>query len=395
MPDAAFLKNRKIAVVCCGLGHVYRGIEAWADDLAKELVARGINTALFKGGGRSEAAYEIVVPCIRRDARIARILTAVNFPGKWRTPLASPYVLEAFSFAKKLIPQLGNQFDIVHTQDPYVAQILHRAAKKGVISAKVILANGTEESPEFLSGFDYVQELDEYGLSQGAKDDYPRVFVAPNFVDTTRFCPADATARDTGHGTRNTINELRTGFGIPEDAYIVLTVGAVQRQLKRTDWLIKEFADFAKNKDTAYLLIAGARTDESDELIDLARRSIGDRFKVLENIDRDQMPDIYRLADVFAFCVVHGIYGIALAEAASTGLPCVVHDWERVKWVAGPRGVVVDMERKGELAAALDRLRDAHLRKEISKETRTWAVENLSKKVVLDKYIEMYERVTE
>jgi hypothetical protein len=40
----------KIAVVSSGLGHVARGIETWADDLAAALYKRGVDVTLFKGG---------------------------------------------------------------------------------------------------------------------------------------------------------------------------------------------------------------------------------------------------------------------------------------------------------------------------------------------------------
>ena len=52
-----------ITVASSGLGHIARGIEAWASDLAAALDARGVPVTLCKGGGRAERPFERVIPC--------------------------------------------------------------------------------------------------------------------------------------------------------------------------------------------------------------------------------------------------------------------------------------------------------------------------------------------
>ena len=65
----------KIAVASSGLGHVTRGIEAWASDLAAALAVRGDDVTLYKGGGRPEASYEQVLPCWQRaEPRTRRVV---------------------------------------------------------------------------------------------------------------------------------------------------------------------------------------------------------------------------------------------------------------------------------------------------------------------------------
>ena len=43
----------KIAIASSGLGHVNRGIEAWADDLGAALFVGGHSVLLCKGAGRA------------------------------------------------------------------------------------------------------------------------------------------------------------------------------------------------------------------------------------------------------------------------------------------------------------------------------------------------------
>ena len=50
-----------------GLGHVARGIEAWAADLAAALHDRNEDVVLYKGGGVAALPYERVIPCWQRD----------------------------------------------------------------------------------------------------------------------------------------------------------------------------------------------------------------------------------------------------------------------------------------------------------------------------------------
>ena len=45
----------KICIAASGLGHVARGIEAWAADLGAALAGRGLEVTLCKGGGEAEA----------------------------------------------------------------------------------------------------------------------------------------------------------------------------------------------------------------------------------------------------------------------------------------------------------------------------------------------------
>jgi len=362
---------------------VARGIEVWASELASALRERGVDTTLFKGAGPA-GANEVTVPCIRRASLAARAATALRLPGLWRTPLASPYALESFTFARRLAGHLGDAYDIVHMQDPLVAEYLLGAKKRGMIRAQVVLANGTEEEDEFLARFDCLQELDPYGLEQlrASGFDGPHWYCIPNFVDTERFRPGNRI-------------EARRKLGLPEDAFVVLTVGAIQRQLKRMDYIIDEFSEFhgASPRSTC-LLVAGALTGESDELIARGRRAFGDSLVVMTDLDHESMPVVYQAADVFVFAVTHGIYGIALAEAAATGLPCVVHDWKRVCWVAGPRAELADLERPHGLADALARLADCPDLVEIGRATRSFAERELSKTTVIDRYVGMYEDIT-
>lgn len=374
----------RVAVACCGVGHVRRGMESWACETARILHHKGIEVTLFRGAGPDEAAFETSVGCLRRGHPLNRLLTGWSFPGKWRTPLASAYALESFTFAARLIPRLGNTYDVVHLQDPIVAQLLLNARSRGKIRAQVLFADGSEESCDFLSQFEFVHILDRWGTEELAASQHtPRqIFTAPNFVDTDRFQPGDRL-------------EARRRLGLPPDAWIVLSVGAIDRKFKRMDYLIEEFDQYLKCRRgrRALLVIAGASTSQTDDLRRRADELLGDDFRIFADVPHRDMPDLYRTADVFAFCVTHGIFGIVLAEAAATGLPCIVHDWPRVSWVAGPHAEITDLTRSGALKDALLSVASDNRLESRARGTREWVLQTLSAPVVVEQYVEMYREI--
>src|SRR5262249_55433856 len=137
----------RVVVASSGLGHVARGIEAWAADLSGALNASGVDVRLCKGGGVAEQPYEVVLPCWQRDAAgTKRLLRLLPRRLSWRVGLGSPYDVEQLSFTSHLIRFLRRErADVLHVQDPLVAILAQRARWAGLIRTRTILAHGTDE----------------------------------------------------------------------------------------------------------------------------------------------------------------------------------------------------------------------------------------------------------
>src|SRR5262249_17519807 len=83
-------ESPRIVVASSGLGHIARGVEAWAADLSAALLRRGWNVTLCKGGGKAVAAYERVIPCWQRGtSRAQRAARLLPRSVAWRLGLAS------------------------------------------------------------------------------------------------------------------------------------------------------------------------------------------------------------------------------------------------------------------------------------------------------------------
>jgi 1,2-diacylglycerol 3-alpha-glucosyltransferase len=376
-----------VMIASSGLGHVARGIEAWANDLGGALAARGEAVTLCKGAGEEEAAYERVVSCWRRDgAETKRLLQCLPRRGIWRLGLSTGYGVEQTTFALALLKHLRNdRIKLLHVQDPQVAAIVQRAARLGWVRTKVILAHGTEEAPHSLRRFDYLQHLAPWHLEEGrlAGSWKPTWTAIPNFIDTDRFRPGRA-------------ESLRTELGIPHDARVVLSVAAIKRHHKRVDHLIEEFVRLREERpdSPAWLVVAGGWESDTDELVDRGRAILGDRVRFLVRFPRAKMPELYRMANAFVLCSLKEMMPIALLEASASGLPCLVNRHPVMEWMVGSGGEAIDMEARGTLAGALGNLLgDEGRRRTLSNLAREHCVENFGQDRVVDQILKYYRFV--
>jgi len=387
MTNAPRATSPRIAVASSGLGHIARGVEAWADDLARELHRRGINVTLCKGSGHAAAPYERVIPCWRRDTQgAARAARALPRWLAWRLGLSSAYGVEQTTFAWGLLRFLRReQIDLLHVQDPQLALIIERARRVGWVYTRTILAHGTEESPDFLRKFTYVQHLspEHEQHARGAGASRPSWFTIPNFIDTARFSPG----RD---------DALRREMDIPANALVVLTAAAIKKTHKRIDYLLEEVAALraAHPHLPVYLVVAGGSEQQTQEVIERGQRLLGDHVRFLVNFPRERMPSLYQAADVFVLTSLREMMPIALLEAAASGLPCIVNDTPTLRWMVGAGGTCVNMSRPGELSQTLARvLRDEAARHNAGALIRDHCVAQFGQRAVVDQIIHAYESV--
>jgi len=376
----------KIAIAATGLGHVARGIEAWAADLGKALNARGHRVILCKGGGDAVEPYERRISCWQRNAPRTRRLLKI-LPGRlfWRLGLGSGYDVEQTTFALALLKHLRReQVDVLHVQDPRLAMLVQRARGLGLVRTRTILAHGTEEPTSFLNKIDYLQHLAPWHLQdcREAGAWKPQWTAIPNFIDTDTFNPAGPS--------------LREELNIPTDATVILTAAALKRQHKRIDYLIEEFGVLIRRAPSSplYLIVAGGWERDTEELVRLGTSRLGDRVRFLVRFPRERMADLYRTANVFALCSLKEMMPIALLEATASGLPCVINRHPVLEWMAGPGGTSIDMAAPGALASALQSLvAEPGRMTELGRRARQYCIENFSRDRVVDRIVEYYRYV--
>jgi glycosyltransferase involved in cell wall biosynthesis len=377
----------KIAVASSGLGHVARGIEAWADDLATALAARGEDVVLYKGAGSATRPFEKVIPCwTREDPTTRRWQRLLPRHVCWRLGLGSCYGLEQTTFALRLLRILREErVDLLHVQDPQVALITQRAWRLGFIGTRTILAHGTEEPLAFQRKIAYLQHLAPWHLEEARRAGVwkPTWTAIPNFIDTHRFAPGRS-------------DHVRAELGIPPDGLVVFCAAAIKRGHKRVDYLVREVAELRKNRPEVpvWLVVAGGWENDTDELIAEGQRLLGDRVRFLVRFPRARMPDLYRVADVFVLCSLFEMMPIALIEATASGLPCVINQHPILQWMTGEGGISIDMAVAGELAATLNNLLTLpNRRAALGRAAREHCLANFSRDAVVDNILAYYQQV--
>ena len=374
----------KIAIACSGLGHVHRGIETWAADLARALRAAGEDVTLFQGSGEPAEPWQTVLPCRKRfDPQTQAWVRRLKPFGGWRYGFGSGYEMEQTTFALKLWLRIRADYDILHVQDPTIAQIMEQLNRRKLSRPRVILAHGTEEPTEFLRKFSYLQHLAPCYLADWEPNRPPKqqAFAIPNFVDTTTFAPGDRCA-------------ARERLNLPPNDFIALCVAAIKKTHKRMDDLLREFALFAEKYDgPTTLVIAGGREAESDEIMTEGRRLLGNRVRFLEGVSRDKIAELYRAADVFTLASRHEMMPIAVLEALASGLPVACNDTPTLRWMAGAAGELNDISQAGNLARQLENLANPTQRAAFSMAARNHAEANFSTAAVVEQIRTIYRKV--
>jgi len=373
----------RIAIASSGLGHVARGIETWALDLASSLRRAGIPAGLF-GGGAAPAVTAL--PCLRRgEPGAIRLAQAFRRLGGWRYGLGSPYEVEQTSFALNLWSRVRSNYDVLHLQDPLVASMLEFAHRNGLSRARVVLAHATSEKPATLQRFRNLQVFTplEAAAWEAHRPARQRVFAIPNFVDTQRFAPGDQAA-------------ARAAFDLPPEPVVFLCCAAIRRYHKRVDQLLLEFAAASRQLgDRALLVVAGGAERDTDELIALGRDMLGDRVRFLVSVPRERMAQLYQAADVFVLASLWEMFSIALLEAMAAGLPVICNDTPAFRFAAGPAGHYCDLEQQGALAAGFGAMMQPASRGSLATAARRHVEANFSEPVVVAQIMAMYRAIME
>jgi glycosyltransferase involved in cell wall biosynthesis len=134
----------------------------------------------------------------------------------------------------------------------------------------------------------------------------------PNGIDTSRFRPSRAE---------------RGRFGLPSGP-IVLMVSALIESKR-----VAEGVNAVAKIPDATLVVAGDGPLR-DEICHQAANLLPGRYRRL-SLPADEMPALYRCADVFMHLSEAESFGNVFLEALATGLPIVAYDSPRVRWIVG------------------------------------------------------------
>ncbi|EHI61132.1 glycosyltransferase family 4 protein [Hungatella hathewayi] len=282
-----------------------------------------------------ESGYEVMVACnfttgnsvdsntikdLKKQLKNINVMT-VQIPIP-RNPLAFRSIILSYKILKQLSEQF--YFSIMHCHSPIGAAVARSAFKKSHKTGTKIIY--TAHGFHFYKGAPLHNWMlyypIEYLLSK-----WTDVIITINTEDYNRarkfgtaivaYTPGIG-IHLTQESTVSSANKRRE-LGIPENAFLMLSVGELNRN-KNHQIIIKAMARI--NHDSLYYVICG-QGGEKSALQQLAQKlGIENRVKLLGF--RTDMEEIYPCANVFILPSYREGLSVALMEAMSYGLPCIV-----------------------------------------------------------------------
>ncbi|MET0313784.1 MAG: MSMEG_0565 family glycosyltransferase [Hansschlegelia sp.] len=230
---------------------------------------------------------------------------------------------------------------VAHFQDPAKARFDVFHAQDGISGNALATLRDRRQAPAFARTAHHLDVFDDPRLdalqkrsiaTAGAQYVVSRLWrdrlrvefgleaiVVGNGVDLRRFTP-------TPDGREATLRQrLQLGAGP-----VVLAVGGVERR-KNTARILEAFSQVHRIHSGARLIVAGGASllDHSDYHAEFARMlaasgPAAEAVTLLGPVADDDMPALYRIADVLAFPSVAEGFGLVTLEAMACGLPAVV-----------------------------------------------------------------------
>jgi glycosyltransferase involved in cell wall biosynthesis len=115
----------------------------------------------------------------------------------------------------------------------------------------------------------------------------------------------------------------RADFGIPSDAFVMVTVGRVVAR-KATPQLVKALA--AAQRPDTHLLIVGDGPEADAVRSAAAEAGLSDRVHLLGQVSDERKYQALGIADVFVSATQHEGFGLVFLEAMAYGLPVISYD---------------------------------------------------------------------
>ena len=327
--EARLKRPLRVAIACPGVGLAQRGFERMFQDLFN-LVEPDFEVTLFKGGGPVRA-HEKVLKFLPRNGRFLQTLPVHALFGR------SPIHAECLTFAIALASQLRRSpFDVVHTIDPPLTRLLFKLRRLLGLQFKLLYSHGCTMPPGDYPPADHLQHVAEGPCLEALAAGIPAdaMTLLPCGFYPERFEASEDKAA------------LRRAHGVSADTFVILSVAALNRAHKRTHHLIDEAA---RLQGDFLLWLDGSMDQGEPDLIDYARARLGARCRISQ-VPSSKVGDLYRMADLLTHASVFEAFGLSIVEAASTGLPVLVHDEPHFRWLVPNPNCWLDMAEPGALA---------------------------------------------
>lgn len=206
--------------------------------------------------------------------------------------------------------------------------------------------------------------------------------VIPNGFDTSLFIPS-VEAKLT----------VRKELGLPENTNLIGLIGRYHPMKDHANFL-QAAALLTKNHPNLDFILAGREVEKENQILAQIIQELGisDRVHLLG--ERRDIPRLMAALDIASSSSAYGeAFPLAVGEAMSCGVPCVVTDVGDSGWIVGDSGTVVSPKNPVALANAWKELiaLGAEGREALGKAARERIIECFALESVVTQYENLYE----
>lgn len=322
------IKLPVVFLPCSGLGHITRGYESFTLQCFEHLKgSKAFELMLIKSFGPTSKNV-LSIGCIRRDSQFADIF--------FKLFKLKQYPLEQISFCLNMLPAIVKyKPSLIYYNDTALGKALWYIRKLFKFKYKLLLCNGAPKSAPY-EVEDHIQQLlDLYvvkALEKGtSKDKQTMLHLGFNIPSKPTFLNIQEKT------------ELKLKLGLPENRKIIISVGAVNEQHKRMDYVVKEFSYLDKNE--YFLIILGNIGNESKTILDMASSILPSDSYMIKQAKSSEVADYLSIADYFTLASFSEGSPRVIVEALQFGLIPIVHDYDVVHEVLQQYGVYGDLSK--------------------------------------------------
>lgn len=356
-----------------------RGAEMFASELVGSLSNAGLDQTIVVLRGSTGVSVPFDAPVMalgsdRRQLPGLRIDTAAvkslrDLAGRWRPHIIQAHGGEALKhaviFRARQAPPVV--YRRIGSAPPWIGSRARRMAHGRIMRRATRVVTLAETLRR--------QTIDMYRLHP------ERVLTIPRGVDPRRLEPS--APRDA----------IRRSLGIPPDAKVILSLGALTREKDPVSHVELSSRVFGAIPQAVHILAGdGPLRDEVARAV--AQRGVASRVTILGN--RSDVADLLAASDVMILasptegmpgCLIEaGMAGLASAAYSVAAVPEVVRD--------GRTGLLVapgDLD--GLTSSVIRLLTDDGLRSSLGREAKAWCLPRFDSRVISQTYLELYQEL--